>query len=239
MPISELLKKDVELYKNNFGLIAGYVAWLLLPYAGLVLFTLPKSNAFFETITFSCSIIQGVISLWLAVFIPMVIREIVLKKEKISLLTIQQQAWKILPSVVFVAILEMAVIFGGFIMLIIPGFIFWVWFALSQMTVILDGKKGLAALTHSRELSRGKFWPMAGRLIAGPLVFGTFAICLCGILIALFAVITGTSFDSLTGVTPPLWADIISTIIETFSLPFFLIYFTLLYIDLTSIKKSE
>lgn len=229
---SQLLQNDLEIYKKHFGLIAGYIAWLLLPYAGMVLFTLPKSNSFLELIIFACSVVQAILGLWLGIFIPIVVREIVSKNEKISLVTLQSRAWKILPSVLFVAILEAAVIAGGLIMLIIPGLIFWVWFALSQMAAILDDKKGVAALSYSRELTRGKFWPLAGRLIGGPVIFGLAAALIASILIGLFALASGTSLDTLTGVTPPLWADIISTIIETFSLPFFLIYFTLLYLDL-------
>lgn len=235
--VAELLRKDIEIYKKHFGLIAGYISWLLLPYAGLVLVALPKSNNFLELLAFGCSVAQALLGLWLAVFIPLVVREIVLKKEKIALLLLQNQAWKILPSVLFVAILEGAVIIGGLIMLIAPAFIFWVWFALAQSAAILDEKKGVVALTWSRELARGKFWQLAGRLVAGPLVFGLIAVFIFGLLIFLFAALSGASFDSLTGATPPLWVDIISTVIETFSLPLFLIYFTLLYLDLT--KKTS
>jgi hypothetical protein len=239
LAVAVLLKETVETYRKHFALLAGYAAWLLLPYAGLVLFSLPRSNRFLEILILACSVIQALLGLWLTAFIPLVAREIILKKEKISLLNLQNLAWKILPSLLFVAILEAAVILGGLIMLVVPAFIFWVWFALSQPSVIFDGKKGLAALTWSRELARGRFWPLAGRLLAGPILFGFGALAVSALLISLLAALTGTGLETLTSATPPLWADTISTIIEIFSLPLFLIYYTLLYLDLNPAAKKQ
>jgi len=231
--ISELLGQSWQLYKKHFSLLVGYAAWLLLPYAGSILVSLPRPNVFFETLSFACLLVQGILAFWLGILIPLLVRELVKNKKSVPIIDLQNKAWQIIPSVVFVAILEAAVFLGGLILLIVPAFIFWVWFALAQFSVIFENKKGLAAMAWSRELARGRFWKLTGRLIAGPLVFGILAVFTSGLLIILFTVLSGASFDSLFSLTPPLWIDVISTVIETFSLPLFLIYFTLLYLDLT------
>lgn len=233
---SELIKQSCKLYQKYFGLIAGYTAWLLLPYAGIVLFSIPKNNAFFEIFSFVFSITQGFLALWLGILIPLIIRELINNKTKNSFLDLQNKAWQLIPSVVFVAILGLAVVLGGLILLIIPAFIFWVWFAMAQFSVILENKKGLEAMAYSRELSRHKFWPLTWRLIAGPTFFSVILMLAISLLISIVAAIFGFSAESLLGPTPPLWAELISTVIETFSIPLFLIYYTLLYLDLTKIK---
>ncbi|MFA6132248.1 MAG: hypothetical protein WC702_04300 [Patescibacteria group bacterium] len=237
-PVTELIGQTCKLYKKHLGLLAGYTAWLLLPYAATVLVSLPTSNVFSEVFSFFFILIQGILALWLGTLIPSLVRELVNNKTKIPITDLQSRAWHLVPSVVFVAILESAVVLGGFIMLIIPAFIFWVWFAMAQLAVILDNKKGMEAMAWSREISRNKFWSLAWRLIAGPFVFLFVTALTTGLIITIMAVILGTSAEVILGLTPPLWAELISNVIETFSLPFFLIYYTLLYLDLSKPAPS-
>ncbi len=232
-PISELVGQSWLIYQKHFYLLIGYAAWPLLPYVGLVLVSLPQPNIFFEGLSSVCLLAQSFLALWVGIIIPLIIRELTEKKKKIMLPNLQNKAWQLMLSVVFVAILETAVLLGGFILLIIPAFIFWVWFAMAQLSVILDNKKGLSALIWSRELARGKFFALAWRLIAGPLFILAVIISLAGLITLSIAAINQTPISVVFGPTPPLWADLISTVIETFSIPLFLIYFTLLYLDLT------
>lgn len=236
LPLTVLLLKSFKLYRNNFNLLAGYIAWLLLPYALQILLSLAKNNDLFELLSFLISLGNGILALWLSVFLLLVIYGLAKNEKRIALSRYQELAWHLLPSLLFVAILETAVILGGAVLLIVPAFIFMVWFGFSQSAVIFDKQRGLAALSFSREMVRGKFWPTAWRLLIGPLIIFLIMISLTGILILLTAGITGTSLSSLTGNLPPLWADVISIVIETFSLPLFLIFSTLLYQDLQKNK---
>ncbi|MFH1253083.1 MAG: hypothetical protein V1664_02000 [Candidatus Uhrbacteria bacterium] len=239
LALSELLTQSLELYKKHFKLLAGYAAWLLLPYAAMVLISLSTANnLFLDTLITLCNVAQGLVGLWLVILIPLLIRDLI-KTEKISITNQQTKVWQILPSVVFVALLEALVILGGFILLIVPGIIFWVWFSLSQMAAILDNKKGTAALSFSRELVRGKFWPVLWRLLIGPAAIVLTATVISGLIIMGLALITGSSFDTVFGPTPPLWADIIATVLETFVMPLVAVYMTLLYLDITKNKTVE
>ncbi|MHB8880986.1 MAG: hypothetical protein ACYC69_05680 [Thermodesulfovibrionales bacterium] len=50
------------------------------------------------------------------------------------------------------------IIFGGFLLLIVPGVIFLVWFAFGQFIVAKEGLGGMHALLKSKEYVRG-YWP--------------------------------------------------------------------------------
>ncbi len=60
----------------------------------------------------------------------------------------------------------------GFVLLIIPGIIFGVWFTFSRFIIIEESVGVREALTKSKELVKGSFFKVFGRLI----VFGLFSI---------------------------------------------------------------
>jgi len=66
----------------------------------------------------------------------------------------------------WLVVLTAFVILGGFVLFIVPGLIFSLWFIFGVYAVVLDSKKGLAALFLSREYTRGYFWPIVGRMAA-------------------------------------------------------------------------
>lgn len=67
-------------------------------------------------------------------------------------------ALKKYPYYLWVTILVLLAFYGGFILLIIPGIIFGVWFAFSGYTVMLEDKRGLSALKRSKQLVKGNGW---------------------------------------------------------------------------------
>ncbi len=67
-------------------------------------------------------------------------------------------------SVFWLTVLYMSIIMGGFILLIIPGIILSVWFVFSLYVLIDTGERGMVALIKSRELVRGSWWGVVGRL---------------------------------------------------------------------------
>jgi len=52
----------------------------------------------------------------------------------------------------------------GFVLLLVPGIIFMVWFAFATFILIFEGKKGTGALKASREYVRGRWWAVLGRI---------------------------------------------------------------------------
>jgi hypothetical protein len=92
-------------------------------------------------------------------------------------------------GLLWVWILSGVVIWGGFVLLIIPGIIVMVYTALSQYVYVAEGQRGLSALLRSHALVKGNWWPLATRLFLVSLffllVFFVIAL-LAGLLLILF-----------------------------------------------------
>tara|TARA_B100000315_G_C14571059_1_gene585534 strand:+ start:539 stop:1336 length:798 start_codon:yes stop_codon:yes gene_type:complete len=76
-----------------------------------------------------------------------------------------KQGWEKLASYVWVGLLSCLIIFGGSLLLIIPGLIFAVWFSFAVYALMRDNIQGWEALKRSKELVSGYFWPVTGRII--------------------------------------------------------------------------
>ena len=220
--VSELLKKSWMLYKEHAQLLIGLIAWLLIPSILIVLL---------ETISFpAVDVLIGIVrmgeflfGLWIMTAVLFLLPALI-KKESYVLKQIFAQSLHILPSLILLELLFIAVVFGGFLLLIIPGLLFLVWFAFAQFSLLFENKKGIQALIASRHLVQKRFWGIAWRLFAGPALIGFFYFLLVAILVLIFSGINQPSLDQI-----PLLADLISTIVEIFFVPFFLIYSFLLY----------
>lgn len=98
----------------------------------------------------------------------------------------------------------------GFILLIIPGIILWVWFTFVVVVMINENVWGLAALKSSRNLVKGRFWK----------VLGYSAFCL------LLAFVYSLTVSLLSSIIPgPDWIDqllssILNVPVQTISLLF-------------------
>lgn len=70
----------------------------------------------------------------------------------------------ILP-LVWVSFLSAFIVCGGYLLLIIPGIIFSVWFVFGQFVLVQDEARGIGALLKSREYVRGEWFNVAIRLL--------------------------------------------------------------------------
>jgi hypothetical protein len=74
----------------------------------------------------------------------------------------------------WLSILSGLVIWGGFMLLVIPAIILSVYLYLSQYVLTIEGKTGFAAMTRSQQLVTGAWWPLLGRLAGITLLFVVF-----------------------------------------------------------------
>lgn len=104
-------------------------------------------------------------------------------------------------------------VFGiGFLLFIVPGIIFVVWFAFSIYTVICEDKRGFKALSRSKQLVKGRWWSVAKRV---------------------FAIIIIVFFLSMCAQFIPYLGQLAYVIFFT---PFYVIYNYLIYQNLKKIK---
>lgn len=111
----------------------------------------------------------------------------------------------------------------GFILLIIPGIIVMVWFAFSQFFFVTESLRGTAAMRASRELVRGNWWA----------VFGRMAAMMAAILLVFIPV--GT-FVAMALPVHTLVQEFIINVVSLVLAPVFVAYVYFMYVDL---KKSK
>ena len=99
------------------------------------------------------------------------------------------------------------IVMGGFLLFLIPGVMFAVWFTFAQFILAGEEEKGMNALLKSKEYVRGYFWDILLRLFIIWLVSGVI------------------------GIVP-----IIGPILSILFMPFMMIFIYLIYEDLRSIK---
>lgn len=137
-------------------------------------------------------------------------------REGIGIKRAFKEAWKKLLSFTWISLLTSLIIFAGFLLLIVPGIIFSIWFAFVAYVLVCENIKGKAALSRSKELVKGCWWPILGRL------------ALLTVLIFIVNIIVGATKLGLIGTA-------ITNLISIFAL----IYNLLIYQDLKRIKQDN
>lgn len=86
--------------------------------------------------------------------------------EHMDFKTAFQNGWRRALPFAWIFTLVGFIVYGGFFLLLIPGLIFMVWFFFAPLVLAEEDLRGMSALIKSRELVRGRFWPVLGRLMA-------------------------------------------------------------------------
>lgn len=128
---------------------------------------------------------------------------------------------KLVP-IFLLMMLTVLIVVGGFILLIIPGIIFMVWFAFSQFALINENLGVIKSLKRSRELVRGKWWDVFGRLLF---------LLLISILFEIPSAILGRLDPGITG------GILVNTATSAVITPLMTIYMFLLYTNLKGSKS--
>ncbi|MBI2670271.1 MAG: hypothetical protein HYX20_03970 [Candidatus Yanofskybacteria bacterium] len=147
---------------------------------------------------------------------------IVNNKEEIGFIESYRKGWHKILSLWWVTILMAFVTLGGYLLAIIPGIIFTVWFSLSALVLIAENSRGMDALLKSREYVRGRWWTVLGRNIFIGLFY--FVVFLISTLLFLFVF------------KVPLVSQVVNFIIIITLAPLALIYMFLMYQNLRSLR---
>ena len=129
--------------------------------------------------------------------------------------------FKRLGSVILVSLLVGLAVAGGLILLVIPGLIFLVFFSVSVPVLIVENRRGTAAMSRSWNLVKGHFWHAVGVIIVA-------------------GIITGSISGALGSIGGSAWVVrwIFTAIATILTAPFSALVSVLLYLDLRSRSES-
>lgn len=116
------------------------------------------------------------------------------------------------------------IVLGGFVLLIVPGIIFMLWFSLTNYIVIIERRLGLPAMMRSRQLIKGRVWPFIGRL----LFIGLVAI----VSMAPFILARASWQSSIVDMIQQIWG-------YAFIMPLVTAFFITLYKDLDQTRSED
>lgn len=128
--------------------------------------------------------------------------------------------------------LTLAIVAGGFILLLVPGILFSVWYMLVGPVAVLEALPVKATLKRSRELGRGYYWRNFGALFCSSILVMIPTMLIAGIF--------GASIGYLTKAGP--WglgfAELIGNLLGLIAAPPLAIMPVLLYYDMRARKEG-
>lgn len=78
---------------------------------------------------------------------------------------VYRQAIPLVPSFFLIVVLQAFATLVGFVLLVVPGLLAFIWLYFSQYALVFDGQRSWPALLHSRDLMRGRFFKVATRIV--------------------------------------------------------------------------
>jgi type II secretory pathway pseudopilin PulG len=159
---SALLSSAVSILKDRPGTLFGIAAIAALPQEipGLIALAFGGSAAWIYSLGIPLLIlvvlVYTVVSLvtyvWGAVAILYAIKD---RAERIGISESFARSRNMIGSWVWVNVLTSAAVFAGFILFIIPGIIFGIWFSFAAIVLIAENIRGTQALSKSKEYVKG------------------------------------------------------------------------------------
>ncbi len=163
-----ILGQAWSLYKQRLGTFLGVMIILMLVVGGGLLgLTLLSSK--FAAGGIGLLIIL-VIVFYVAIFISQAWGQAALlyaikdSQEGIGVIEAYRRGWHKIFSFLWVYLLVVFITTGGFLLLVVPGIIFAVWFSLAMLILVAEDLKGMNALLKSREYVKGKWGAIFWRL---------------------------------------------------------------------------
>jgi len=157
-----------------------------------------------------------------------------------EVVAIYRRATHLLLSFFWVAALQLLATVVGFVLLVIPGFLAFIWLYFAQYALVFDNQRGWSALLHSRELMRGRFFKVAIRVVVFLAVWSGFNSWSSGVFVGVGFVL---GLLTITGGT--FWAavififDIIWICVTYATTAFFYAAGVRLYQDLNALTREQ
>ncbi|MCP4261759.1 MAG: hypothetical protein GY774_30295 [Planctomycetes bacterium] len=211
--VGEILQASIRIYFKNFGSVF-LVSLLMFPVFCL--------SGFPETAIIGI-LLNVIVNSFVVATLTVVISEVCLGHKPSPARAYKRVFGAMVLKVFVTGLLFGLAVYGGLLLLIIPGVFISLWFILCQVVVVLEGKWGRAALKRSKQLGKGFYLRILVVLIImfGLMILPGFVIGFC------LAFMAGT----------PLFV-VLTAFLQTLVMPFSLIPLVLMYYDLRVRKES-
>ncbi len=201
--VSALLSETWNQFKTTWNDSTKVSIWML--YIGLANFAMsliqkvaPDARIYF----FPIDIALAILSMWVGIRITQAMLDVEDKKKIDNTPETQRKAWSFVLPTIWVGFLQSLIILGGFLLLIIPGIYLAIALTFAQYFVLTHNKRGVAALSASYELVKGRWLQAFWRLFAGGMIIGLGIIILMMAAIFLVGLIAGPE-QFLSGMQDP------------------------------------
>ncbi|MDX6548856.1 MAG: hypothetical protein QOG33_2406 [Gaiellales bacterium] len=153
MDLGAILDGSFSLYRRHFAVLVGAVGILTVP---LALLAIPFGPyALFLT---------GLAGLVTPAIAAIVVGDVATGREP-TIGGVWSRLGPLIVPLILTGILTWIVVILGTILLIIPGVLFYVWFALSAQAIAIEDRRYTGAMGRSRELVSGSWWRVFGILL--------------------------------------------------------------------------
>jgi hypothetical protein len=233
--IKEILTKGWDIFSKNYQ---QFITPILIMLAPTVLYYLAMLYTGAGSILLNLVLLAAMIfvNIWISVILVLMADKL-FKGQPIEINKIFEVSFAKIPSYLLVAILTGLAIFGGFILLIIPGIIFTIWFGFSSYINLLEDKdnKGVAALKSSKALVEGRWLNVFVRLVVPSLVVYIALIIVMIIVGIIMALLSGaiSQYESM------IITNIISSVCSLILTPLMVIFGIILYNSLKATKGAS
>lgn len=223
--VRKLLAEAVQIYKQKFWVLLSLAAIpLLLSLLSSILEGGSPENKSINPFSFLVWLALIVLGLWTSVSLFYVVNN---RGQSIGFKEAMANGWPRIISFFWVSFLVGLISIVGFILVIIPGIIFSVWYVLSEYIFVAENLKGMAALRRSKELVRGFWWKVFWRFVG-------FGLIVFIVMIPVMAVaeILDSSGSMLLG-------EILGLVINALIAPLGIVYGFLIYENLKRVKDGS
>ena len=132
--------------------------------------------------------------------------------KKISVSSAYSSAFGRWPAAVYTNIVQWILILILFLLLIIPGLIYTIYWSFALYAVALSGKSGKAALDYSKAIVKNRWWTVLGYII----VFGLIGFVLAIPIVIIIGVLRWVLTDQLSGYAIDFTSYVLMAIIQSF-----------------------
>jgi len=222
--IGNLFKRAWRIYKERFWTFLGITA---IPAISSFLFLIPLTIlrispifAIFLFVIFGLGVVF--LSLWSPVSLLFAIKD---REERIGIGESYKRALPKIFPFLWISILTSLITSGGFLLFIIPGLIFSIWFLFGGYVLVWENLKGMDALFRSKQLVSGYWWKVFWRDLA----------------VSLFSFIISLPFSLIRGIAEVLkipFLGLVKYIPSLFLFPYVTVFVFLIYEDLKKLKEG-